>query len=546
MALKMDKQGFVRHAAVYGLANLLLQAGGVVLIPLYTHFLTLADYGVLEVLGRLAETVGTILLFGGVRQALLTFYQQSSNEVERRQIVSTTLSLFAVTCLVGGVPVLTFAEPISRWLSAALEQGGTAVTPGLLRLAVLGIILEPWTLLPLALVQARVESTTFVLITLSQFVVRVSLCVLLVAWLNLGVAGVLAATALTGAMYGIGMSARELARGRARPHAVQMRALLRFALPFVPGGLCFFLLHHGDRFFLLRWCGREEVGLYALGYKLALAVSMFSLTPLYMVWSTHMYAAARLPDAAKTFGRAFTRILAVFLVVGLALCLLQDELVAFIAHSKPAFAGATRVIPPVVLACFFQAAASLMDAAFYVCHRTGMKLGITLSATVLTVVLYYLLIPAYGSMGAALATLGGFAFLAVCTWWVTQQIFPVRYEWPRLAALLALTCGLWWISRCLPVGGWAVAVKLGLLLAWPLVVWWGGLISRDEKEHTRDLVKHATWRLAPAVLRIPRRRSGDACGNANGLSQTPVLLAPTEEGVLVREPIVAGNDRPVA
>jgi O-antigen/teichoic acid export membrane protein len=540
----MDKQGFVKHAAVYGLANLLLQAAGVILLPLYTRCLKPADYGVLEVLGRLAETVAPLLLFGGFRQALLTFYQQSSHEIERRQIVSTTLGLFAFTCLVGGGPVLLLAEPISGWLSGVLGQGQTIISPALLRLAILAILLEPWTLLPLALIQARVESLTFVVITLTQFFVRLSLCVLLVAWLDWGVAGVLSATALTGALYGIVLSVRELARGRARPHLAQVWALLRFALPFVPGGMCFFLLHHGDRFFLLRWAGREEVGFYALGYKLALAVGMFSLTPLYMVWSTRMYAVARQPDAADVFGRAFTRILAAYLLVGLTLCLFQDEIVRLIAG--PAYAAATQVVPPVVLACFFQAGASLMDAAFYVRHRTGLKLCITLAATALMVVLYVVLIPRYGGLGAALATLGGFAFLAVSTWTVTQRIFPVRYELPRLAALVGLTVGLWLVSRGLPIGGWALAAKVGLLVTWPLLVWRTGLMSLHEREQAHGLYRQTTACASRALRWAPQRFGGLARPKETEAQAAPVLLAPVEEGVLVPEPLPTGQGHSAA
>jgi O-antigen/teichoic acid export membrane protein len=501
----MEKQGFFRHAFVYGLANLILQAGGVVLLPLYTRCLNPADYGVLEVLGRLAETVGTCLLFGGFRQALGTFYQQSSGEDDRRRIVVSTLGLFAVTCLVGGAPVLLLADPISGWLSAALEHGGTAIDAGLLRLAVLAVLLEPLTLIPLTLIQARMESTTFVLITLTQFLVRVALCVLLVVVLGWGVTGVLASTVLTAILYGAGLSVRELARGRARPNPAQVRALVRFALPFIPGGLCFFVLHHGDRFFLLRWCGREEVGLYALGYKLAMAVSMFSLTPLYMVWSARMYAEAQGPEAPWVFGRAFTRILAAYLAVGLGLCLFQDEVVALIAG--PAYAGATAVVPPVVLACFCQAGASLMDAGFYVRRRTDVKLAITLASTAVMLALYVVLIPPYGGMGAALATLGGFAFLAFSTWWVTQRIFPVHYEWTRVGGLVLLTVGLWLASHLLPGGGWGLATKAGLWLSWPLLVWQAGLISRAEREYTSDLTRQtvARLRIAVARVRLPRR-----------------------------------------
>ena len=83
-------------------------------------------------------------------------------------------------------------------------------SPGLLRLAVLVILLEPFNLLPLALIQARVESLSFVLITLTQFFLRVTLSILLVGVLGWGIAGVLAATALTLGVYSVFLTGREL------------------------------------------------------------------------------------------------------------------------------------------------------------------------------------------------------------------------------------------------------------------------------------------------------------------------------------------------
>src|SRR5207253_201336 len=172
-----------------------------------------------------------------------------------------------------------------------------------------------------ALMQARVESVGFVLVTLGQFVLRVGLSVVLVACCGLGVAGVLAATALTSVLVGAGLSARELVRHAVWPEARRVWALVRFALPFLPGGLCFFVLHHGDRFLLLAWHGEEAVGVYGLGYKLALLVGTFSLAPLHMVWGARMYRAAREPDAPALFGRVLTRVLAAFAFLGVGRCL---------------------------------------------------------------------------------------------------------------------------------------------------------------------------------------------------------------------------------
>jgi O-antigen/teichoic acid export membrane protein len=483
----ISSRSFLKHAAVYGLAGLLVQAGGFVLLPLYTRYLTPADYGVLEVLSRLAETVGTCLMFGGLRQALMTFYQQSPDEAGRRQVAATMFSLLGITVFLGGGLMLLLANPLSRLLNQFLHAGDEPIRAGLLRLALLAVLLEPFIQAPLTLLQARVESVRFVSINVSQFLLRIALCVLFVKYLHGGVAGALASSAVIGVLFGLALSLRELIRSPGRPDFHKLCGLLRFALPLVPGGLCFFLLHHGDRFFLLRCCDMQEVGTYALGYKLAQAAGMFSLSPLYMVWSSQMYKAAQGDDAPAVFGTAITRILAAYLLTALPLALFQDEVIRLLGSA--AYARASTVIAPVLLACFFQSAATLMDAGLYVRHRMGLKLGITLATTVVMLLLYALLIPPYGSMGAALATLIGFAFLAVCTWAVSQQVFPIHYEWPRLAALLALAIGLWLVSRGLPAAWWVWPVKAGLWLLAPVLIWYTGLMSPREKEQVRALIK---------------------------------------------------------
>jgi O-antigen/teichoic acid export membrane protein len=489
----MDRP-FLKHAATYGLANLLLQAGGFVLLPIYLRCLSRADYGVLELVGRLAETVGTCLLFGGFRQALLTFYQQAGDETERRGVVSSTLTLFTLSALLGGALALALSPLLCAALAPAAGGDSSAVTEWLIRLAILCILLEPFSLIPITLIQARVQSGTYIVVVVGQFLLRLSLCVLLVRFLRWGVAGALTATAVTGAMFGVALSARELRRGTAWPSGKQLRTLLAFALPLMPGGLCFFVLHHGDRFFLCRYCSTADVGTYALGYKVAMAVALFSLSPLYMVWSARMYTAARAPDAPGVFGRVFTRILAVYALAGLALCLFADEVVAVLCGAPDL--RAARVVTPVLLACLFQGAGSLMDAGLYVCHRTGLKFVITLAGTAVMVLLYALWIPRHGMMGAALATLAGFAFLALCTWAATQRVFPVRYEWLRLVTLLGVAASLWALGRCLPPGGWSIGAKAGLWLLAPVVLWLTGWVSAEEKRYVRDLVRDGLARLA--------------------------------------------------
>ena len=301
------------------------------------------------------------------------------------------------------------------------------------------------------------------------------------------------------------LSCWELYSRGAWPRAANVFALLRFALPFLPGGLGFLLMQHGDRFFLLKCFGEEEVATYGLGYKLALGVGMFSLGPLYMVWSSSMYRAARSADAPYVFGRAFTRILAAYALVGLGLCLFQDEVVRLLGGGR--YGAAVNVIGIVVLAGFCQTAAALMDAGFYVSRRSGLKLGITLSATAVMLLLYCLLIPRYGSVGAAAATLGGFAFLFLVTWVVSQRVFPVRYEWRRVFLVLVLAGGTWAVSRLVPATWSWAPVKLTLYAAVPLIAWQVGLVARAEKTYLRDIVLALRSRLLKPLPQTQASRS---------------------------------------
>ncbi|MFO0842178.1 MAG: oligosaccharide flippase family protein [Gemmataceae bacterium] len=478
----MDRS-FLKHAATYGLANVLVQAGGFFLLPIYLRCLTPADYGVLEIAGRLAETAAALLLLGGFRQGAVHVLPAGRRRDRPPPRRGQRLRSSSPPDLAGGAA----AAALTPWLS------GGDLPPLALHLAVVGILLEPFSLLPLTLIQARVESGTYVVVVVAQFLVRVGLCILLVRGLRWGVPGALAATAITGVVFGLGLSARELARGIAWPSVSHLRAMVAFALPLLPSGACFFVLHNGDRFFLRAYSTSAEIGTYARGYKLAMVVRLFSLVPLYMVWSSRMYAAAEGPDAPSLFGRAFTRILAAYLWAGLGVCLFAPEVIGVLGGAG--YAGAAAVVPPIVLACGLQAATTLMDAAFFLRRRTNVKLMVTAAATAVMLVLYAALIPPLGTAGAAVATLGGFAFLAPATYLATQRIFPVRYEWRRLALLCGLTAALGAAGWPLPAWGWAVAAKAALLLAAPVLAWHANLVAADEKGYLNDLRRLALSRL---------------------------------------------------
>src|SRR5262249_22745991 len=110
------RAGFLKHTFVYGLGSIVTQAISFFLLPLYTHYLTPSDLGIIEIITRAGQYLMVVLLVNGLRVATLTFFRQAKTPAERSSYVTTlTLVLWliiAATGCVGGY----FAPEFSRSL----------------------------------------------------------------------------------------------------------------------------------------------------------------------------------------------------------------------------------------------------------------------------------------------------------------------------------------------------------------------------------------------------------------------------------------------
>jgi O-antigen/teichoic acid export membrane protein len=481
-------RSFLRHALVYGLGNTLAYAASVVLLPLYTRCLDQGEYGALEILNRLTEVLALCLLFTAMRQAAMTFYRQSPDEQGQRGVVGTVLLVLGSTLVIGVLILWLAADPV-----ASLED----VSPYLLRLAGGAALAEGATFVLLGLPQARLESGLFVFVSVSQLLVRITLALALVWGLGLKVEGVLLASLATGTLYAGGLGLWALSHCRPQIRWSLAREYLRFCLPFLPGCLCLFVLSNGDRFLVKYWAGLDGLGAYALGYKVAVAVTAFTSGPLHMVWGIRMYDVAREANYGPIFGAIITRILAFHAAAGLAVGLFQEEIVALLGGGR--YVEAAGVVAPVVLAYWVLAGCCLMDAGFYIRRRTGLKIWINLASMFVVTGLYLFLIPQFGLYGAAYATLGGFAFQALLTRIVVQRIFPVPYEDCRLFALAASAVLTWTVSRTLPLAVWATCMKVLLWFVWAALLWTTGAVTAEEKGLALQVVRWLLRRVRSLV-----------------------------------------------
>src|SRR4030042_6922943 len=103
----------LRHGATYGFLEILGRLIGFLMIPIYTHFLTPYDYGVMELVGLTVETIAIVLSFG-IADAIYRFYHDKKETENSDRVIST--ASIGVTTL--GLIVVALISPHSKRIAA--------------------------------------------------------------------------------------------------------------------------------------------------------------------------------------------------------------------------------------------------------------------------------------------------------------------------------------------------------------------------------------------------------------------------------------------
>ena len=118
-------------------------------------------------------------------------------------------------------------------------------------------------------------------------------------------------------------------------------------------------------------------------------------------------------------------------------------------------------------------------------RRTRANWIVTGAAAALNITLNLALIPAYGRMGAAIATVASYTLLFVAMAWRAQAVFPVSYQWRRVATVAAAAVTLTVVGKVLDV---PLGVALVLTAAYPLLLAVLGFYLPAERRRLRRLL----------------------------------------------------------
>ena len=485
----------LRHSFVYGVGGVLVKGVGFFLLPLYTHYLSPPDYGLLEVL-EVSISLLAMFLNMGVTAALLRYYGAAETESQKRKVVGSiflfSLALSAVVFLGGSL----MARPATTLLL------GAGVPTIYLFLAFSAFLIAYIANVPYTTLRAKEASVTITALDIGTALGMILLNIYFIAFLKASVMGMLLSRLIINTIniaVLIKWTSRELFGGM---DWSLLRRVIGFGAPLVFSNLTMFTLNFSDRFFLQRFQSLEIVGIYSVGYKFGYMLNFLLLQPFNMMWQTRMYIVHRRPDHVKVFSQVFVLYSALLIFAGLGMAVFGPELMARMVDSR--YAAGVAVIPVVSLSYVFLGVGYYLQLGMFLASRTGLVGIVSTVAAAINLAANYFLIMHFGMMGAAWATVLGFLAVAAGSYYYSQRVCPLHLPVYRMARALAVAGAVYLISRVLPASSLPIALllKSALIATFPVLLWLGGCFSSDELDALRSLWTGALRILRPAWLRI--------------------------------------------
>jgi O-antigen/teichoic acid export membrane protein len=468
-----------RHSAIYGLGGLVSRILAVLLLPLYTAYLHDEDYGAIEVL-LAGSAILVTLLRAGISSAFFRYYFDAGDDEGRLLIVRTSFWFTLTSATVGLLAGLALAEPISDALFAEDRTD-------LVRAAFVGLWAQMNYEQLTALFRVEERSTGFVAASLTNVLITVAATVLLVVVLEQGALGVLVGN-FTGTLV---VYATLLAYRREQLGLQFSRSLLRdmnrFGLPLVPSALALWVLNFSDRFFLNGLASTDDVGVYSIAVRIASAL-MLLLVAFRMAWPAFAYSIEDDDEARRTYSFVLTYLLFVACWGAVVLGLLSPWLVRLLT-SRDEYLGASPLVAPLAFAAAAYAGYIVVSIGVGRAKRTQFNWVVTGFAAAVNAALNLILVPRYGTSGAAAATVAAFTVMFVGMTANSQRVFPVPYQWRRVVTLVAAAVGLVVLGKALDV---PLSLALALGLSYPLVLAVLGFYLPAERARLRRL--YATTR----------------------------------------------------
>lgn len=411
---KMSKtRDLVKNTLIIAVGKVSTQFLSLLLLPLYTIYLSAADYGSVDLITTYVILAAPLLTIQSEMAVFRFLVDARSDTVQAKQIITNTLQI-----ALGGVLIAT-----TLYLLTSIF---ITIPFGLLALGM--VIASIFSGFFMQVARGLGDNVKFAVAGIIAGIVGIVANVTFIVFMDMGVTGVLFAGIIANAAAAMYLFASlrlyryidlKQADWQLKKH------LLGYSAPLVPNGVSWWVINAADRTIVTIVLGVASNGIYAIAYKFpAIFNSLYSFFGMSWTESASMHINSK--DRDSFFSETMNMSLKVFGSIGLAMIVAVPFIFTLLINHT--FAQAADYVPILIIGAFFNSVVGLYSAIYIAKKMTKQVMNTSLIAVAISIVATVALIKWLGLFAPAVAMTLAFLSMAIFRHYDLKKYIRITYQ----------------------------------------------------------------------------------------------------------------------
>jgi len=422
-----------KNVLIYAIGIVALRGTALLLIPLYTHFLTIEDFGILSTV-LITTQLMQIFMPLGTWDSVCKFYENYKNTNMISDLFGTSL----IVNLFGGI--LTSILALMLFLPLFNKYISDKNISKYVFLACIISLAQSLCQLMMAYYRAENKAINYMLSGTMSSLILLVLTPIFIIMLKKGIAGALYAQVIAYLAVFFVIFVKIKNKYKIAFSLNTFRSLISFGIPLVFSLLSMFIIQSSCIYFLGYFGTLEDTAIFSLGSKFSAIMAMLITSPFQLAFAPYFYAHSHNAELKSFLPRIFLymNILSIFLCyLILFLFKLFFPLIAPLSYFA-SYTVCLFLIPSIV----FLTIKVIGETILYNFNKTACAGAVSSIFASINLLLNYLLIPHFKIYGAVASSALTIIFLSLTIFRLGAKAYPFSINFRKFAMIMVLLASL--------------------------------------------------------------------------------------------------------
>lgn len=413
------------QSGVYGIGVFFTSLVSFLLLPLYTRYLSVKEFG------ELSLVLSAIFLFQyifnmGVYSGFMFRYFDLDDTESQKRLISTIMIFYIVFLLCAGILIAIFNAPLS-----ILIIGRADIL--ILFCAVMIAVFETMFTLPMLILRIKELSLTFIIISISKSIGVIASVFFALKILNRGIAGVLFAQMVVGCIFTLLAYMITYKQYMFSFDAKELWLSFKLGFPILIVMIAFWFIDYSNRFIVNHFLTLENVAIYSLGFKIGQLI-LFLVTTFQAVWQPLMFKVFKEKEAKRLLSDIFRYFTLVLILTACAISIFSKELISLFSTSN--YMQANKIVAMVAITYALFGLYYFLETPLLLTKRLYTIAVLNCLAALLNILLSLLLVPVFNINGATFSIFMTYLVLLIAIFIIAQKNYKIPYDYAGLGKVI--------------------------------------------------------------------------------------------------------------